>query len=265
MLPHRNFARVAAHLLFLSASFLVGMMGIGTLAGCGGPRGDEGLLVSVAANLQPAMMELGDVYRTQTGHEVTFNFASSGKLAQQIHEGAPVDMFISADAHYVNELTDAGLIQSQEHHSIARGRLVIWTTGPEAFTLKDLAQPEIARIAMANPDHAPYGRAAQEALMAADLWKAVHPKLVYGENVFQAFQFAESRDADAALASLSQAILSTGTWTLVPENLHSPLEQTAAILSRSQHRAQAQQFLEFLTGAKAQAILERYGYEVIGP
>jgi len=253
---------LVARLPHLPALLLLLMLGPGFLTGCGQGAGDETLLASVAANLRPVMLELGEMYAAQTGEEVAFNFASSGKLAQQIHEGAPVDVFISANARYVDELAATGLVRPDTAQVVAVGRLAVWTSGPRALSLADLSQPEIGRIAIANPEHAPYGEAARQTLQTAGLWDDVSSRLVYAENVLQAFQFVESGDVDAAIVALSQARSAGGRWTLVDASLHQPLQQMGVVVANSRRPEDARRFLTFLASPQARPVWEEYGYEI---
>ncbi len=233
-----------------------------TLGGCGRAAEQEPLLISTAANLQPAISSLADQFQKETATPVQLNVASSGKLAQQIHEGAPVDVFLSANRQYVQALVDAGLARQEDVRVIARGRLVVWRLGTQPLALEDLARPEIQRVAVANPDHAPYGAAAREVLQHAGLWERMQPKLVYADNVMQAYQFAASGDVDAALLPLSLVLDGEGVWTQVPEAWHTPLEQTAVVLPGA-HEASARAFVDFLMQPAAQALLAQYGYEPV--
>jgi molybdate transport system substrate-binding protein len=144
-----------------------------------------------------------------------------------------------------------------------RGRLVMWTrpgSSTRVKTLEDLASPDVSRVSMANPDHAPYGLAARQALQSAGLWDRLQPKLVPAENVRQAFQYAESGNVDVALVALSLVITVGGTYEQVPESLHEPINQTLAIIARSVHQREAEQFVAFLTGDRGREVLKKFGF-----
>ncbi len=232
------------------------------LAGCGGQPKNDPLLISAAANLQPVLTALTPALQEAAGMDVVFNYGSSGRLAQQIEQGAPVDLFLSANGDYVEELLPAGSLNANSITPFARGRLVIWTRDDHLplASLQDLTRPEIQRIAMPNPDYAPYGAAARQALQAAGLWETVQPKLVFGENVTQSYQFAQAGDVETAFVSASQVISEKGRWIAVPPGLYPPLEQTAAVAARASRPDAAHAVIQFLLSPAAQDTLRQFGY-----
>ncbi len=232
------------------------------LSGCGATTTNNLLLVSAAANLQPALTTLTPELEQTVGMKVVFNYGSSGKLAQQIEQGAPVDLFLSANRSYVDELMPAGSLVADSITPFARGRLVVWSSNPDRPLVRfaDLARPGIGRIAMPNPDHAPYGEAAREALLTVGLWDELQSKLVFSENVTQSFQFAQQGDGDAAFVSASQIVGQEGHWIDVPVDLYHPLEQTAAVAARSSRPDTARAVIQFLLSPTAQAIFRQFGY-----
>jgi molybdate transport system substrate-binding protein len=225
------------------------------------------IIVAAAADLAPAFEELGREFEQATGTMVTFSFGSTGTLAKQIENGAPVDLFAAANVEFVEQLERQGLIVSDTKALYARGRITIWTRADSVLKIErieDLAQPEVARIAIANPEHAPYGRAAREALESAGIWKAVEPKLVYGENVRQTMQYAETGNADAAITALSLSVLSKGRWALIPEELHKPLDQALAVIKGARRELEARRFAEFINGALGRLTMRKYGFILPG-
>jgi molybdate transport system substrate-binding protein len=236
------------------------------LTACASPTAvatPEPLVVSAASNLILAFEEIGARYEQETGRPVTFNFAASGQLAQQIDRGAPVDLFVAANTAYVEDLAAKGRVLPDTVQIYARGRLTLWTRADSSLgleTVEDLLRPEVRRIAIANPDHAPYGAAARQALQTAGVWEAVEPKLVLGENVRQALQYAETGNVDAALVPLSLSIGSEGKWTLVPEELHTPIDQALGVVADSPRQAMARDIAAFITGPQGQAVLQEYGF-----
>ncbi len=224
----------------------------------------EPLLVSAASNLILAFEEMGARYEEETGTPVIFNFAASGQLAQQIEQGAPVDLFVSANTAYVEDLAAKGRVLPDSVQTYARGRLTLWTRADASLTVEtveDLIKPEVERVAIANPEHAPYGVAARQALQTAGIWEVIQPKLVMGENVRQALQYAETGNVDVALVPLSlSSITSEGKWALVPENLHAPINQALGVVADSPRQDQARNFAAFITSAQGQAILGEYGF-----
>jgi molybdate transport system substrate-binding protein len=223
------------------------------------------LTVAAAADLTPAFEELGLLFTKQTGIEVVFSFGSSGQLAQQIEKGAPVDVFASANRSYVDDLEQAGLVISDTVALYAQGRLTIWTRADRGLTfstLADLTREGVKRIAIANPEHAPYGVAAREALQSAGLWEALQPKLILGENVAQTLQYAETGNVDVAIVALSLSIAAEdiGRYALIPAELHNPLDQALAVVASTKHEAEARQFATFVNSPVGREVMRRYGF-----
>ncbi len=233
--------------------------------GCSSARA-EGITVAAAADLKFAMDEVvAGFLRTAPGDEVEVVYGSSGRFHAQIRQGAPYDLFFSADIEYARDLARAGLAASPVR-PYAVGRLALWSAASDArpLTLASLAEPRFARVAIANPRHAPYGRRAEEALRAAGVWAAVEPKLVLAENVAQAAQFVQSGSAQAGLIALSLAIrpelASRGGHVLVPATLHQPLTQAFVITRRAAGSALARRFADHVAGPAGQAVLARHGF-----
>jgi molybdate transport system substrate-binding protein len=225
------------------------------------------IIVAAAADLTPAFEELGKVFERETGIKTVFMFGSTGNLTKQIENGAPVDLFAAANISFVEELERKGLILSDTKALYARGRITLWTRSDNPLNLKrieDLARPEVKRIAIANPEHAPYGVAARETLQSIGIWSAVESKIVLGENVRQALQYAETGNADAAITALSLSTQSDGHWMLIPEEMHRPLDQAMAVIKAAQHERQARQFAAFINSDKGRSIMRRYGFILSG-
>lgn len=225
------------------------------------------ITVSAAADLMPAFEELGKRFEKQTGVHVDFNFGSTGQLAQQIEAGAPVDLFAAANIAYVEQLEAKGLIVPGTKALYARGRIVIWTRPDSTLpieTLHDLLNPAIKHIAIANPDHAPYGIAAREAMQSAGVWEAVQDKLVLGENVRDTLRYAETGDVDVAIVALSLAIQGNGRWTLIPQELHKPIDQALAVIKGTKHEPEARAFAEFINSPAGREVMRRYGFILPG-
>lgn len=225
------------------------------------------LTVSAASDLTPAFQELGREFERATGHQVVFNFGSTGQLAQQIEKGAPVDVFAAANVSFVEQLEQEGLIIPSTKALYAQGRLTLWTRADSPIRverIEDLTRPEVRKIAIANPDHAPYGIAAREALQKAGVWEAIQPKLVFGENVSQTLQYADTGNVDVAIVALSLSKTSQGRWTLVPDDLHTPLNQALAVIKGTPHEAQARQFAQFINGPQGRPIMIKYGFTLPG-
>lgn len=232
-----------------------------------GNGGGAELTVSAASDLTPAFQELGKLFERQNGTRVVFNFGSTGQLTQQIEQGAPVDLFAAANVSFIDELEQKGLIIPETKALYAQGRLTIWTRKDSPLAIErveDLTRPEVKRVAIANPEHAPYGMAARESFDRAGIWEAVSPKLVFGENISQTFQFAESGNVDAALVALSLSINSDGKWKLVPAELHNPLNQTLAVVKNARNETGARKFAAFINGLEGRKVMRRYGFLLPG-
>ena len=225
------------------------------------------LTVAAAADLQFAFVEIGMLYEKETGNKVTFAFGSTGQLAQQIENGAPFDLFAAANVSFVEDLAEKDLVVPETVALYARGRIVLAVNreaGVSATTLEDLISDKITHIAIANPEHAPYGIAAKEALIAAGVWEQVEGKVVYGENVRQTLQFVQTGDAQAGIVALSIANVPEITWTLIDDSLHNPLDQALAVVTGSPYRREAQEFADFINGEAGRPIMQKYGFVLPG-
>lgn len=229
------------------------------------------ITVSAASDLTQAFAEVGQQFEAQTGTKVLFNFGSTGQLTQQIEQGAPVDLFAAANISYIETLEKQGLILADTKQVYGRGRIVLWTRADSPLKLErveDLLNPAVQRIAIANPDHAPYGVAAREALQTAGIWDAVQPKLVLGENIGQAYQYAETGNVDVGIIALSLVLPAAsgaaGRYVLIPETLHSPLDQAYAVIKTAAHEPQARAFAAFVASAAGREIMRRYGFILPG-
>ena len=221
------------------------------------------LQVAVAANLSTAWPEISRAFQQKTGIHVVPIISSSGKLAQQVANGAPYDVFLSADEQYIDDLAARGLIDPASKRIYAFGRLALVVNrhlSVHILNVASLAAPSVRRIAIANPDVAPYGRAARQALQQAGIWPLVQERLVVGESVRHALQFVQSDNADAGLVAFSIAHVPEVEVYPVREDLYAPIAQAAGIVTRTRQRAAAEQFLTFLTGPEGRRILEKYGY-----
>lgn len=221
------------------------------------------LTVAAASDLTPVFEELGREFESATKTKVVFVFGSTGMLTRQIENGAPYDLFAAANVSYIDQLEQKGLIIPDSKVVYARGRITLWTANesPVRFQgIADLARPEIQRVAIANPDHAPYGLAAKQALQSAGVWDRVQPKLVYGDNVRQTLQYAQTGNVEVAIVSLTLSINSNGRWSLIPENLHQPIDQGLAIMKSTRNEPAARAFITFLSSPQGKAILKKYGF-----
>jgi molybdate transport system substrate-binding protein len=227
------------------------------------------LTVAAAADLSSALKDLGDGFEKKTGIHLKLSFGASGALTQQIENGAPFDVFFSADMDYPRQLIRDGHADGSTLYQYAVGKLVLWvpTDSPLDVDHKGmnvLRDPSVKKISIANPQHAPYGRAAVEALKHAGLYNRLADKIVMGENVTQAAQFAESGNAQAGFVALAHAVAPVmqgkGKYWEIPGDYYQPLAQGAVVISRSPHKKEAAQFLEYVKTKPAAEIFQRYGF-----
>jgi molybdate transport system substrate-binding protein len=221
------------------------------------------LTVFAAADLQPAFGEIGPAFERATGQSVVLVFGSSGSLAIQIERGAPADVFFSADQSYIGSLAAKQVLRPGSDRVYALGRLVLATRRRSPVTLRrlsDLRRPEVVRIAVANPDHAPYGRAAREALVSEGLWDSLAPRLVIAENIRQAAQYLTTGAVEAAILSRSVATDPALAAVDVEASRYRPIVQAAGIVAGTPRLELARRFLEFVTGETGWTIMRRYGF-----
>lgn len=253
--------------------FRTALLGITLLAGMlvsVGQARAEKITVAAAADLKFAMNEIVAAYKkSNPADEVEVVYGSSGKFHTQIQQGAPYDLYFSADIAYPRELAKAGF-SAFEVKPYALGRIVLWSTTLDAtrMTLANLTDPKISRIAIANPKHAPYGKRAQEALIASGLWEKVEPKLVYGENIAHTAQFVQTGNAQAGIIALSLALnpelSGKGGYWLIPDKLHAPLEQGFIITKRAAGNPLAKRFADYMGSQAARALMVKYGFVLPG-
>ena len=230
------------------------------------------LRVAAAADLEPVLPPILDQFHRATGIHAVATYQSSATLTTQIENGAPFDIFLSADLSFPKRLIEAGLADavgsadSSTPITYARGTLVLWARKDSHLpppSLDLLRSPALKRLAIANPDRAPYGRAAVAALRSLRLYDSLKPRLVTAENIAQAAQFAESANADAGLISLTSALTprlsADGSYFIIPRELYPPIEQGVVIDSKTKQRAAVQKLLDFLLSPAVQAELAKSG------
>lgn len=236
--------------------------------------GGTTLRIAAAADLQPVLPPILKQFESDTGIHVEATYQASAALTAQIQNGAPFDVFLSADLSYPKRLIDGGLADTKgvdgasaaAPATYARGTLVLWTRHDGHWphpSLETLSDPELKRLAIANPERAPYGRAAIAALTSLKLLDALKPKLVTAENIAQTAQFAETGNADAGLISMTSAqtahLRSLGTAFVVPKDLYPPIEQGAVIVTKTQAHEQAKKFLNYMLSPAIQQELAQSG------
>ncbi|MFQ5612952.1 MAG: molybdate ABC transporter substrate-binding protein, partial [Anaerolineae bacterium] len=227
----------------------------------------EPLLVAAASDLQFAFTEISRRFEADTGQPVRFSFGSTGNLTAQIENGAPFDVFAAANVAFIERLQAQDLVIPGTQQLYAQGRIVLAVNrqaGVQATKLEDLLDPTLGRLAIANPNHAPYGQAAREALESAGVWEAVQPRLVLGENVRQALQFVQTGDAPLGIVALSIAGVPEVNYILLEADLHQPLNQALAVIKGTPREAAARAFVEFVNGPEGRSIMKKYGFLLPG-
>lgn len=234
------------------------------------PAHAEKITVAAAADLKFALDEIVIAFRqANPGQELDVIYGSSGKFQTQIRQGAPYDLYFSADIAFPHELAKKGFAAS-EVKPYAFGRIVLWSATLDAtkMTMVGLADPKITRIAIANPRHAPYGKRAEEALRASGLWEKLEPKLVYGENIAHTAQFVQTGNAQVGIIALSLAknseLANKGGYWLIPDKLHEPIEQGYIITKRAEGSALAKRFADYMGSKPARAVMTKYGFVLPG-
>ena len=259
--------RIKLYFAFIMQSFCC-VMFLAALCWSGPTEAAE-IAVAAASDLNFAFKELATEYEKKTGHHVKLSLGSSGNFFSQIQNGAPFDLYFSADIGYPKKLEEAGLVVFGSLYRYAVGRIVVWVPARaplarEKLRMEVLLDPSIKKIAIANPKHAPYGRAAIAAMQHFKVYDHVKDRLVFGENISQAAQFVESGAAEIGIIALSLALAPSmkeaGRYWEIPPAAHPPLEQGAVILKASKNQAVATGFLDFLKGTQGQEIMRRYGF-----
>ena len=224
------------------------------------------LYVAAASDLGDAFGEIGRRYERATGQSVVISFGASGLLEKQIAEGAPFDVYAAANTAFADDAVATGSCLADSKALYATGQLVLFPAPGAPFaarTVADLADPRIRKIALANPAHAPYGHAAQQALETGGVAAAVQPKLVFGENVHQAFQFAQSGNADVALIARSLVATAPGTWSPIPAMLYDRLDQALVVCAHGRAGAAAgRKFADFIATPESRAVLTQFGFAI---
>ena len=249
--------------------FAVGLLVLPFIASSPPATGQDAPVIAAASDLQFALTEAAKAFQSETGLAVRLAFGSSGNFARQIRQGAPFQMFLSADEQYVFDLARDGFTADQGA-PYALGRIALFVPRHSPLkadgSLADLAAAtkdgRLTRFAIANPEHAPYGKRAEEALRSRGLWDAVRPKLVFGENVSQAAQFAASSSTQGGIIAyslaLSPQLADAGRFELIPAGWHAPLRQRMVLLKTG--GPTAKRFYDFMRTQPARDILKRYGF-----
>ncbi len=258
--------------LVLPRHVIVSLIGVLVLAGTPIAAAPP-LTVAAASDLQAALPRLTERFERETGVTVRLTFGSSGNFYTQIQNGAPFDLFFSADLEYPARLQSNGLVEPSDLYKYAVGKIVLWARAGTAIDvrrgLQVLVDPRVRHIAIANPEHAPYGRAAVAALQHEGLYERVRSKLVLGENISQAAQFVASGNAEAGIIALSLALAAalgeTGSYFEVPTTFYPPLEQAVVVLRRSPNLVAARQLVAFVKRPESVRLLQELGFAAPPP
>ena len=214
------------------------------------------------------MQDLGTQFEQRTGTKVDVSYGSSGNFFSQLQNGAPFDVFFSADIEYPEKLESLSIAEPGTLYEYAIGRIAIWMPGDTKMDVarqgwKALLDARVQKIAIANPEHAPYGRAAVAAMQKAGIYEQVKAKLVYGENISQAAQFVQSGNAQAGIVAMSLAVspgMKAGKRWEIPAEMHPPIEQGAIVLKNAKNKDGARAFLQFVKSEAGRAMLARHGF-----
>jgi molybdate transport system substrate-binding protein len=223
------------------------------------------LTIAAASNMIKAFEEIGPAFENANDCEVVFSFGSTGTLTEQIINGAPFDIFVAADENALELLESKKIILSDTRRIFALGRIGVATSkngNVMATSMEDLLGDSIKKIAIANPDHAPFGLAAKQALISSGLWDQLEPKLVYGKNISDAMTYVTTGNADAGIIASSLNDDSLLNFTLIQYDAHEPLQQTAAVIKSTEQVELARAFIEFITSETGRQILIKYGFAI---
>ncbi|WP_069187949.1 molybdate ABC transporter substrate-binding protein [Bacillus sp. FJAT-27251] len=232
------------------------------LSGCAnGTSEDQTIYIAAASDLTHALTEIGEGFTDKTGVKVEFTFGSTGLLTQQIKKGAPFDLFAAAHESYIEDLIETGAVipDSKEYYAI--GRLVMMGKS-EKLDKEYLLSSEVKTITIANPEHAPYGKAAKEALQTWGIWEEIQPKLVFAENIRQAYQQVESGNADVGIVALALMPGSDFPHELIDDSTHEPIVQALGIPSQTEKEESSRKFSEYMLSEEGQEVLRKYGFDL---
>jgi len=230
----------------------------------------QDLTIAAAADLQFAMQDIASRFQKETGKNVKVIYGSSGNFFQQLQNGAPFDMFFSANLNYAKRLEAGGLIEPGSYYQYAQGKIVLWVANESKLDLslgpQALLDPSVKKIAVANPEHAPYGRAAVAAMQKTNIYDRIKSKLVLGENISQTATFVVSGAADVGILALSLALSpdmkDKGRYSVIPAADYPPIEQACVILKSSRKKGVAQQFQAFIKTSAIANVFRGYGFVV---
>jgi molybdate transport system substrate-binding protein len=235
------------------------------VAACSTKSSGRTVRIAAAADLARAFEEVGKTFQKKTGIAPQFQFGSSGLLAKQIEQGAPFYLFAAANRGYIDQVIKAGRCDEKSARSYARGQIVVWCPSNVVAPVKleELADPKYKKLAIANPEHAPYGKAAQQALTKAGIWDRVQSKLVLAGNVQETMQYARTGNVDCSIVALSLAVVSDGgSFLKIDDGMHEPLDQAMVVCGNGSEADAAHQFEDYLSSPDGREIMTRYGFSL---
>jgi molybdate transport system substrate-binding protein len=243
-------------MLFLAAALLL------FLSGCGNRTSEETTIyVAAASDLTHALTEIGEGFTDKSGVKVEFTYGSTGLLTQQIRAGAPFDLFAAAHESYIDELIETGAVLPDSKEYYAIGRVVLMGKSG-SLDQEHLLSPEVKTITIANPEHAPYGKAAKEVLQTWGIWDEIQPKLVFAENIRQAYQQVESGNADVGFVALALMTDSDFSYELIDDSTHEPIVQALGIPAQTEKEEHSRQFSQYMLSKEGQEVLRKYGFDL---
>ena len=245
----------------MSLRFVLAAVGLSILSAASPAQAGQ-TQVAVAANFTAPAKDIAAAFKAKTGHEAALSFGASGQFYAQIQQGAPFQVFLSADADRPKAAIDAGLAVADSRFTYAIGKLVLWSKSLDVSKGDEALKANgFAKLAIANPKAAPYGAAAVEAMTKLGVYDAIQPKIVQGASIGQAFEFVATGNAELGFVALSQVTdVTAGSRWMVPQALYAPIRQDAVLLKTGADDEASKAFLAFLKGPEARAIIEKYGY-----
>ena len=238
------------------------------LAACSSKSSGKKVRIGAASDLQKAFTELGKTFEEKTKIAPEFTFGSSGLISKQIEQGAPYFMFAAANKEFADKAIASGNCDASTARLYARGKIVVWTPpgGPAPAQLSDLAKPEFKRIAIANPEHAPYGRAAKQALEKTGVWPQIESRIILGDNISATMLYAKERNVEAAVVALSLAVVTDGGTSLpIDVSLYDPLDQKLVVCGKGEEADAARKFADYVTSPEGREVMSRYGFTMPSP